>query len=228
MKEKIMAFLKGKLQGTSESYLNGIAEHYAKTITQETEIETTFTDGVIGLLKLNAGLIQVEGDRRATDAQKTAVKNAFEKLGLDENGKPKVDPPKTDPPKNDQPDIAEMLKKLLDEKLSPLQNELSAFKKEKTQSQLMGKLASVLKEKGISERFYKGRNIEIESEESIAQIASGIETDWNEFVQEKAEQGVAITIPKSSDGTAKEGEALAKSLAAQRNTESTAQGGKQI
>jgi len=110
----------------------------------------------------------------------------------------------------------------------PLQNKIAGFEKEKTQSQLMGKLTSKLKEKGVSEKFYKGRNLNIESEDGIEQLATEIETDWNEFVQEKAEQGVVITIPQSSGGTVKEGEAIGKSIAAQRNTETTAQGGKQI
>lgn len=204
MKQKILAFLKGKLQGTSESYLSGIAEHYATTITEESQIETTLNDGVIDLLKLNAGILQTEGDRRATEAQKTAVKNAFEKLGLDENGKPKT--PTTPPaPPIDPTSVEAMLTKLFDEKIMPLQNKIAGFEKEKTQSQLMGKLTSKLKEKGVSEKFYKGRNLNIESEDSIEQLANEIETDWNEFVQEKAEQGVVINIPQSSSGNVKEG-----------------------
>lgn len=227
MKQKILAFLKGKLQGTSESYLSGIAEHYATTITEESQIETTLNDGVIDLLKLNAGILQTEGDRRATEAQKTAVKNAFEKLGLDENGKPKT--PATPPaPPIDPTSVEAMLTKLFDEKIMPLQNKIAGFEKEKTQSQLMGKLTSKLKEKGVSEKFYKGRNLNIESEDSIEQLANEIETDWNEFVQEKAEQGVVINIPQSSAGTVKEGEALGKSIAAIKNAETTAQNGKPI
>ena len=105
MEEKLLAFLKGKLQGTSESYLRGVAQHYAKTITDETQIETTLNDGVIGLLKLNAGILQTEGDRRATEATKTAVKNAFEKLGLDENGKPKVTQEENRPNRPNRPKV---------------------------------------------------------------------------------------------------------------------------
>ena len=52
----------------------GIADHYAKTVTEESQIETTLTDGVIDLLKLNAAYFQTEGDRRATEAADTALK----------------------------------------------------------------------------------------------------------------------------------------------------------
>ena len=202
MKEKVLAFLKGKLQGTSESYLNGVADFYAKTITEETEIETTLNDGVIGLLKLNAGILQTEGDRRATEATKTAVKNAFEKLGLDENGKPKVTPPANAP----APDSTEaILAKLLDERLNPLQEKLAGFEKEKTQSQLMGKLTSKLKEKGIPESFYKGRNLNIENEAEIETFAASIDSDYGVFRQELAESGVVINVPQNAQGNVAEG-----------------------
>ena len=203
MKEKVLAFLKGKLQGTSESYLNGVAEFYAKTITEETEIETTLNDGVIGLLKLNAGILQTEGDRRATEATKTAVKNAFEKLGLDENGKPKVKP--QDPAPVDPTSMEAVLAKLLDERLNPLQEKLAGFEKEKTQSQLMGKLTSKLKEKGIPESFYKGRNLNIENEAEIETFAASIDSDYGVFRQELAESGVVINVPQNAQGNVAEG-----------------------
>lgn len=201
MKEKVLAFLKGKLQGTSESYLNGVADFYAKTITEETEIETTLNDGVIGLLKLNAGILQTEGDRRATEATKTAVKNAFEKLGLDENGKPKVTPPTAPAPDSTEAILA----KLLDERLNPLQEKLAGFEKEKTQSQLMGKLTSKLKEKGIPESFYKGRNLNIENEAEIETFAASIDSDYGVFRQELAESGVVINVPQNAQGNVAEG-----------------------
>jgi len=209
MKEKVLAFLKGKLQGTSESYLSGVADFYAKTITEETEIETTLNDGVIGLLKLNAGILQAEGDRRATEATKTAVKNALEKLGLDENGKPKNQP--TPPPAPVDPNSTEaILAKLLDAKLTPLQEKLAGFEKEKTQSQLMGKLTSKLKEKGIPESYYKGRNISIENEADIETFATTIESDFGTFRQELAESGVVISVPQNAQGGSTEGKFGAK------------------
>src|ERR1035437_6774248 len=93
MKEKIVNFLKTRLPGVAESYINGVADHYSKTIVEEKQIEATFTDGVIDLLKLNSGLLQSEGDKRVTEATKTALENFRKKHNLDENGKPiEVDP----------------------------------------------------------------------------------------------------------------------------------------
>lgn len=227
MKEKLLAFLKGKLQGTSESYLSGIAEFYAKTITDETQIETTLNDGVIDLLKLNAGILQTEGDRRATEAQKTAVKNAFEKLGLDETGKPKNTPTPPTPPA-DPTSVEAMLAKLLDAKLTPLQEKILGFEKEKTQSQLMGKLTSKLKEKGISETFYKGRNLAIETEADIETVATTIETDFDAFRQEQADSGVVLNTPRSGDGGKVEGTLGAKIAQAQNAGKSGGAEGKKI
>ena len=88
MKEKIVLFLKTRLTGVAESYLNGVADTFSKTIKEEKDIETTFTDGIIETLKFSATQLQVEGDRRATEAQKTALKNFQEKHGLNEDGTP--------------------------------------------------------------------------------------------------------------------------------------------
>lgn len=224
MEEKLLAFLKGKLQGTSESYLRGVAQHYAKTITDETQIETTLNDGVIGLLKLNAGILQTEGDRRATEATKTAVKNAFEKLGLDENGKPKV----TQGDQADPTDLKSVLEKLLNDKLTPLQDKILGFEKEKTQSQLMGKLTSKLKEKGIPQSYYKNRNISIENDSDLETLTTAIESEYGVFRQELIDSGVVISVPKASTGQTNDGSFGAKIAERQNAGASSGVEGKKI
>lgn len=224
MEEKLLAFLKGKLQGTSESYLRGVAQHYAKTITDETQIETTLDDGVIGLLKLNAGILQTEGDRRATEATKTAVKNAFEKLGLDENGKPKV----TQEDQADPTDLKSVLEKLLNDKLTPLQDKILGFEKEKTQSQLMGKLTSKLKEKGIPQSYYKNRNISIENDSDLETLTTAIESEYGVFRQELIDSGVVISVPKASTGQTNDGSFGAKIAERQNAGASSGVEGKKI
>lgn len=217
MKEKIMTFLKGKLQGTSESYLNAVSEHYAKSITEETQIETTLNDGVISLLKLNAEVLQKEGDRRATEATKTAVKNAFEKLGLDENGnKKETQPPATPPPADE---VTAKMEEFFNSRVTPLQQELAAFKKKELQQTLQAKAIAKLKEKGVSEKYYNGRMTDLENEEGIDTLVTNIETGWKELVQEYAEAGVHLIKPATSGSGVKEGEALGKEIAAQRNSD---------
>ena len=220
MKEKIMTFLKGKLQGTSESYLNAVSEHYSKSITEESQIEATLNDGVIGLLKLNAEVLQKEGDRRATEATKTAVKNAFEKLGLDENGNKKEtnSPNPTNPPQNPD-DTTKKMEEFFNSKITPLQQELAAFKKKEIQQTLQTKVIAKLKEKGVSEKYYNGRITDLENEEAIDALVTQIETGWKDLVQEYAEAGVHLIKPASSGSGIKEGEALGKEIAAQRNSD---------
>ena len=224
MKEKILTFLKSKLSGVSESFLLGVAEHYSKTVTEEKQIETTFTDGVIDLLKSNAGLLQTEGDKRATEAAKTALKNYQEKHGLDENGVPikketkkKTKDVDADDDDSDDSKMPAWAKKLLADN-TELKTKFEVQEQEKTSAQLNGKVNAKLKEKGIPESYFKGRNLIPKSEAEIDQLVETINMDYNGFKQEMAEQGVVISVPSAGTGSVKEGEAVGKALAEKRNT----------
>jgi len=223
MKEKILTFLKTKLTGVQEAYLNGIAETYSKTITKEEDIETVFSANTLELIKLSAGHLQVEGDRRATEAQKTALKNFLEKHGLNEDGTPKTKEPKKD--KDPDPEAPAWFKSFqakVEQDTIKLNEKLAAMETEKTQTVLMTKTAAKVKEKGIPESFFKvvSGNLKIESEDKIDQLVAKIEGDYTTFRQEMAEQGVVISIPpKSAGGENKEGEATGKSVADKRNTQ---------
>lgn len=224
MKEKILTFLKSKLSGVSESFLSGVAEHYSKTVTEEKQIETTFTDGVIDLLKSNAGLLQTEGDKRATEAAKTALKNYQEKHGLNDDGTPvkketkKKEKEVTDP---DEPAWFTAYKEEQKTLVAGLTTKFEVQEQEKTASQLTGKVSAKLKEKGIPESYFKGRNLVPKSEAEIDQLITSVETDYNGFKQEMAEQGVVISRPPTGAGSVKEGEAAGKALAEKRNTNSS-------
>lgn len=227
MKEKILSFLKTntKLNGVQDSYLLGVAELYSKTITDETQIATTFTDGVVDLLKFNAGLLQTEGDKRATEAAKTALKNYQKEHGLNEDSTPikketKKKVKDVDPDDSDDTDDSKMpawAKKLLADN-TELKTKFEAQEQEKTTAQLTGKISAKLKEKGIPESYFKGRNLIPKSEAEIDQLITSVETDYNGFKQEMAEQGVVISVPPTGAGSVKEGEATGKALAEKRNT----------
>ena len=208
MKDKILAFLKTKLNGVPDNYLLGIAEYYSKTVTEEKQIETTFTDGVIDLLKLNAGLLQSEGDKRATEAAKTALKNYQEKHGLDENGKPIEDPTKRGPgrprkdvePDPDEPKWFTAYKKEQQEANEKFTAEIEKQKQEKTLASLAEKVSKHEKLKDIPASYLKGRNLVPKSEAEIDQLVASIETDYNSFKQEMAEKGVVISVPPVGGG----------------------------
>jgi len=223
MKEKILSFLKTntKLQGVPENYLLGVAEHYSKTVTEETQIATTFTDGVIDLLKLNANLLQSEGDKRATEASKTALKNFQKEHGLNEDGTPikPVKPVKTKEKEvetTDEPVIPEWAKKIQNEN-AELKTKLETQEQEKTSAALTDKVLKHEKLKGIPASWLKGRNLIPKSEGEIDQLAETLEADYNGFKQELVEQGVIMSVPPASTGSAKEGEAIGKTIAEKRN-----------
>mgnify|MGYP000928650525 CR=1 FL=1 len=198
MKEKILAFLKSKLTGVSESYINGVAEHYSKTISEETQIATTFSDGVVDLLKLNAGLLQKEGDRRATEASNTAVKTFREKHGIGEDGKPlnPGDPPKTSDP---DPNMPEWAKKLIDDN-QLLKTKLENQEKEKTSAALSERVLKHDKLKDIPASWLKGRNITPATEADIETLVASVESDYNAFKQELTEKGVFVAPPQGGGG----------------------------
>jgi hypothetical protein len=185
MEQKILAFLKMKLVGLQEAFLQGVSKEYAKTITDETLIETTLNDGVLNVLKFSAGQLQAEGDRRAATAQKTALDNWRKEHNLDENGKPievKVEPPKVE----GQPDIA----KLIADALKPLMEKVNSFELEKattTRSSILSEAvkdvpasikAKVLKDFGRM-NFTTDEEFTSYLEETKTDLAGIIQTDAN-------------------------------------------------
>lgn len=209
MKEKIVAFLKSKLTGVSESFLLGVADTFSKTIKEEKDIETILSDGVIETLKYSAGQLQIEGDKRIAQA-KLDLKSWQEKHGLDENGKPIEDPLKRGPgrPKKevdidpDEPKWFTAFKKEQQEATEKLTAEIEAQKQEKTLTALAERVSKHEKLKDIPASYLKGRNLVPKSEAEIDQLVASIETDFNGFRQEMAEKGVVISVPPVGGGAA--------------------------
>jgi len=216
MKEKILLFLKTQLPGVAENYLSGIADFYSKTILDEQTIQTTINEGVVALLKENARILQVEGDRRATDASKTALENYLKK-------NPPKDPAKEitkETPKEEE-SIGALLEKVLAEKLNPLQEKLTRLETEKLQSTIRESLFTKLKGKGIPESYYKGRDFSSLKEDELDTFSASIEEEYNSFKKELIESGVIVSIPKSPNVETKEGEAYGKAVAEARNAGKT-------
>lgn len=82
MKDKILAFLKAKLTGIPNAFLEGVSNQLATTITDEAQIETVCNAGLIASLKVSADYAQQEGDRRATTATETAIRGYETKHNL--------------------------------------------------------------------------------------------------------------------------------------------------
>ncbi len=203
MKEKIVTFLKSKLPGVSESFLSGVADTFSKTIKEEKDIETVFSDGIIETLKFSATELQKEGDRRATAAQETALKNFREKHGLNEDGTPIKKPgrPKkdVDPDPDDDEKIPKWAEKFLADQ-TELKQKFEAQTQEKTLIALSEKVKAHEKLKDIPASYLRGRNLVPKSEADIDNLVASIETDYNGFKQEMAEKGVVISVPPTGGG----------------------------
>jgi hypothetical protein len=197
MKEKILAFLKSKLTGVSESYLLGVAETWSKTITDEKAIETTLSEGVIETIKFSALELQKVGDKRATEALKTFR----EKHGLNEDGTPikKEDKKEgvTDP---NEPAWFTAYKKEQAEQTAALRTKLENQEKEKASAALIDKVKAHPKLKDIPASFLNGRNLVPASEAEIDQLATSIEATYNSFKQEMVEKGIIVSAPPTGGG----------------------------
>jgi hypothetical protein len=192
MKEKILAFLKTKLTGVQEAFLSGVADEFSKTIKEEKEIETVFTDGVISSIKFSAGAIQSEGDKRATDATKTAIENYRKKHNLDENGLPikKGDDDSHKDQKSGDTQTAKQIKELTDK--------VNLFESEKKSQKLLSDLHKKLTEKKIPILLAKG--VKLEKEEDIDAAITAIETDFNSVKQDLINEKVLIENPAVAQG----------------------------
>jgi hemerythrin len=227
MKEKIVAFLKTKLQaeivkyGVPENFLLGVADTWSKTIKDEKDIEATLTDGIIETLKLSASHLQSEGDKRVNQA-KLDLKTWLKDHGLNEDGTPikKDEPPKKSKsePDPNEPSWFKEYREKKDAEYAELKTKLEKQEQEKELSALVDKVKTHEKIKNIPASFLRGRNLTPKSEGEIDQLVASIETDYNGFKQEMAEQGVVISVPPSGGGTPKEGETIGKAIAERKNT----------
>lgn len=200
MKEKILQFLKTKLNGVQDSYLEGVAERFSKIITEEAQIETVLNDGVIDAIRIPATQLQAEGDRRANDAVKTSVENFRKKHNLDENGKPiqqQQQQPQTDP---NEPEWFKAYRAKQEQETAELRTKLEGYEKKETKSALATKVKAKLAEKNVPESYLKGRNLEVESEEQVDELVSQIEGDYTTFHQDLVNQGVVVEKPSEGGG----------------------------
>lgn len=191
MKEKILQALKTKYTGVQALVLDRVADELAKTVTDEATIETA-VGGVGGLITTFNSILQSEGDRRATEASKTAVGN-YEKQHNLKEGKPIEAPKPADPN-----DVATIVANAVKAAVEPLQNEINQFKQKGSTEALTGKLKAKMAEKKIPEAFLKGRTIE--SEEKLDSVLSEIEADFTDVKQNLINEGVVVEPPKGSVG----------------------------
>lgn len=211
MKEKIFSALKtacGNTTSISDKTLEKMAEILAVTVTEESQIEAAIEIQKPMLQEFNGNINHV-----AAEAAKKVKPEKTEKP-------PKVEKTEKAEKTDDDSEMPSWAKKLLADN-TELKTKFEAQEKEKTSAALTDKVVKHEKLKGIPASWLKGRNLIVNSEAEIDQLVAGIETDYNGFKQEMAEQGVVISVPPSGQGSVKEGEAQGKALAEKRNTNSS-------
>ena len=154
MFEKILAGLKTKFPGVDSKILERIAKKKAETTTTEDEVKTV-VDGVTF-----QSIIDSEGDRRANEAQSSAVSNYEKKYKL-KDGKP-TEPPQQDPPQQDPPqpptppaggedsEVLKMLKQIQQDN-QQLRTEINGMKTKELGNQRKDKFSALFE--GASEKL---------------------------------------------------------------------------
>ena len=134
--------LKTRFEGINEKVLDRIAKNIAKTATTAEEVKDSVEAITI------QQIIDAEGDRRATDAQKTAVANYERKHGL-KDGKT-IEPSDPNEPKDTpdakDPDGMPQWAKTLVENNAKLQQQLAAMSTERITNDRKRQLSAVVEQ----------------------------------------------------------------------------------
>lgn len=152
MKEKILVALKTKYRtfGFSDKAFDGVADYLSKTVTEESQIETTI-GGVEGLLKAFQGEVDfVRNEKSGLQKQLDELKKKIE------NPNPQ---PKPEERSTEQLDIAKMIAESIATGIKPIAEKLAAFEAKEAKAQRNAQVSAKAKEYGIPETLVPMLNI---------------------------------------------------------------------
>lgn len=218
MFEKILAALKTKFPGVDAKILERIAKKKAETTTKEEEVKTV-VDGVTF-----QSIIESEGDRRADEAQKTAVSNYEKKYKL-KDGKTIEQP---EPPKPNEPpaggasdEVKQMLAKIEQEN-KEMREQLNGIRTKEQGRQRKAKFEALFEGASdkLKERYLRNYDrLSFKDDDDfngwLDTQKPFIETD----IKEEKASGAAGTPPLG--GRRKAGDAVDPSVTAYLNSEAT-------
>lgn len=220
MFEKILAGLKTKFPGVDSKILERIAKKKAETTTTEDEVKTV-VDGVTF-----QSIIDSEGDRRANEAQNSAVSNYEKKYKL-KDGKPS-EPPQQDPPQPPTPpaggedsEVLKMLKQIQQDN-QQLRTEINGMKTKELGNQRKDKFSALFEGASdkLKERYMRNYDrLTFKDDEDfngwLDQQKPFIESD----IKEEKAQGAKTTPPVG--GKRKPGEEADPAVTAYLNAEAS-------
>lgn len=193
----------GKLQGVSKTYLNGVADQFSKTISEDGQIETVLNDGVISAIKFSASHVQSEGDRRATEATQSAVSNYEKKYKLKDGAIIKADEGGASNPNSisggndDTPEWAKVLIK----KNELLEQRLSSFEGDKTKTTRKSLLQKTIES---APDYFKTRiekdfdRMSFDKDEDFSAWVEEVGTDATKLVEDAKAGGSVFRTPRVS------------------------------
>lgn len=220
MFEKILAGLKTKFPGVDSKILERIAKKKAETTTTEDEVKTV-VDGVTF-----QSIIDSEGDRRANEAQSSAVSNYEKKYKL-KDGKPS-EPPQQDPPQPPTPpaggedsEVLKMLKQIQQDN-QQMRAEINGMKTKELGNQRKDKFSALFEGASdkLKERYMRNYDrLTFKDDEDfngwLDQQKPFIESD----IKEEKAQGAKTTPPVG--GKRKPGEEADPAVTAYLNAEAS-------
>lgn len=203
MKEKFLKALKDLFPSVKADILDRVAEAFASTATDDNLETVTKSDGVKNLINQ----FQVEGDKRATEAGKTAVTTYRKKHNLDENGKPITEPTPDPNPDPDEPAWFKAYREKQQQETEALKTKLEGYEKRETQETLKKRVLETVREglktdaekKGF-DAWVEGRPISIDTEDKLEEISGTLGADFGKYRQKVINQGAFTEIPPDGSG----------------------------
>lgn len=184
MKQKILEVLKTRYAGVAESILDRVADKLAKTVTDDAGIATA-VDGAFN------DILESYGDKRATDASKTAVANYERKHGLKDGQKVSGGEPPIEPNQPKQDDMPAWAQALVDSN-KKLADRLAAIDGERTATTRRGKLNEALKD--LPDVLRKGYNRIDVTNMSDEEFSKMLEELPNEVAEAQKEMGAKQAV----------------------------------
>lgn len=218
MFEKILSGLKTKFPGVDSKILERIAKKKAETTTTEDEVKTV-VDGVTF-----QSIIESEGDRRANEAQTTAITNYEKKYKL-KDGKSiqQPEPPKPEPPTGGASDEVKQMFAKMEQENKAMREQLNGILQEREGNQRKAKFEALFE--GASDKLKERylRNYDRLSFKDDDDFNGWLDTQKpfieSDIKEEKA-SGAAATPPLGGNRR-KPGEAVDPAVTAYLNSEAT-------
>lgn len=184
--------LKTRFEGISESVLDRMAKKIAKTATTAEEVKSTVEEVTI------QQIIDAEGDRRATDAQKTAVANYERKHGLKDGKTIEPSDPNepTDTPDAKDPEDMPQWAKAIVETNAKLQQQLSAMSSERITNDRKQQLSAVVEQ--LPEHLqkpYARMKLDDLSDEEFKTTLEDVKTEVGGIVDNLKQSGLVFARP---------------------------------